>query len=46
MCHPEPTTGQILDWKTNKPQNVPRIIYDRIWFEISVFSYAENLDVQ
>ena len=36
MCHPKPRTGQILDWKTNVPQNMSRNIYD--WFFFSPFS--------
>ena len=32
MCHREPRTGHILDWKTNEPQNMSRNIYDNFFF--------------
>ena len=48
MCHQNPRTGHILDWKTNEPQNMPRNIYDFYLFITKMFSflYAENLGIQ
>ena len=45
MCHLKPRTGHILDWKTNKPQNMDRNNYIFVC-EIFVFWYAENWGVQ
>ena len=37
MCHQEPQTGHIPDWKTNEPQNIPR----NIWLYL-FFNYHRN----
>ena len=40
-CHRKPKTGHIPDWKTNEP-HMSRNIYDRIYFLMFIFLYAEN----
>ena len=42
----KPQTGHILDWKTNKPQNISTNIYDFFNILIFVFLYAESVGEQ
>ena len=46
VCHWKTRTGQILDWKTNKPQKMSGNISDSVFAELFIFSYAENISIQ